>query len=415
MMNRKLFFLFTSFILLTLIATVFNAPVRAAESVTITYWHTYSDPETAQLARLIDMFQKDNPNIKIEPTKYAYDDYKKAILTSIAGGQAPDVMRMDIVWVPQFAKQGALLQLDTAMPDFKKIADAVFPGPLATNYWDGKYWGLPQNTNTQVLLWNQKLFDAAGIKEPPETVAEFVDDACKLTSGTKQYGYALGGTYFWAPAPLFYSMGGKVTDDKVTTSTGYVNGKESVAAFQNMLDLYKKGCISPNLLGGGIGTAQGHATGLYAMIIDGPWMVDIYKTDYPDFKVRFAPIPVGMGTNNSSVVGGENVVVSATTQHQPEALTWVKYLMSEKAQLFMAQVGAIPVLSSLTGSKDLPAYFEVFMNQLKTAQARVAHPSWSAMDDAINAAFTKMLKGEKTAQEALDEAAKTIDGLLAKK
>jgi multiple sugar transport system substrate-binding protein len=53
------------------------------------------------------------------------------------------------------------------------------------------------------------------------------------------------------------------------------------------------------------------------------------------------------------------------------------------------------------------------MNQLKTAQARVPNPKWSDMDDAINAAFTKALKGDATVQAALDAAAKTIDGLLA--
>jgi multiple sugar transport system substrate-binding protein len=210
-------------------------------------------------------------------------------------------------------------------------------------------------------------------------------------------------------------MGGKIVDDKVTTATGFVNGKESVDAFQMLVDLYKKGCLSPNLLGGGIGTAQGHATGLYAMIIDGPWMVDIYKSDFPDFKVNFAPIPVGPDGKSSSVVGGEDVVVSASTQHQQEALAWTSYLMSEEAQLFMAQVGVMPTLKSLIGNKTLPPHFEVFMKQLETAQARVPHPKWSEMDDAINAAFQKMLKGDKTAQGALDEAAKTIDGLLAQK
>src|SRR5581483_696110 len=131
---------------------------QAADPVTITYWHTMSPAETEQLAKLIELFQKANPGIKVEPTVYAYDDFKKALLTAIAGGQAPDAIRMDIVWVPQFAQQGALMQLDSALPDFKKIADSVFPGPLATNLWNGKYWGLPLDTNTQVLLWNQKAF-----------------------------------------------------------------------------------------------------------------------------------------------------------------------------------------------------------------------------------------------------------------
>lgn len=391
------------------------AAVRAQDEVTISFWNTYSDPEAEQLGQLIDMFQQENPGIKIEPTQYAYSDYQKAILTSIAGGETPDVMRMDIVWVPQFAEQGALLQLDSAIPNFQDIADAVFPGPLATNHWDGKYWGLPVNTNTQVLLWNKDLFDKAGITAPPATMEEFAADACKLTDADKQYGYALGGTYFWAPAPVFYAMGGKVVDDGVTTATGYVNGEASVAAFQMLEDLYKKGCISPNVLGGGIGTAEGHATGLYGMIIDGPWMVDIYKSDFPDFKVNFAPIPTGPDGTTSSVVGGEDIVVSATTDHQAEALKWVEYMMSEKAQLFMAQVGVMPTLKSLTGNAELPPYFEVFMTQLETAQARVAHPKWSQMDDAINAAFTKVLKGEADVQTALDEAADTINGLLASK
>src|SRR5258708_9687346 len=327
-MNRKLFS-----ILLALVVLVMgvSAPAHAADVVTITYWHTHSDAEAAQLDKLIQMFEQDNPNIKVAPTTYAYNDFKKALLTSIAGGQAPDVIRMDIVWVPEFAQQGALLQLDSAMPDFKTIADSVFPGPLATNSWNGKYWGLPLDTNTQVLLWNKSVFDAAGISAPPKTVAEFADDACKLSNGTKQYGYGIGGTYFWAPAPLFYSMGGKVVDDKMTMADGYINGKESVAAFQMLIDLYKKGCLSPNVLGGGVGTEQGHASGLYAMIIDGPWMVDIYKHDYPTFQVNFAPVPAGNGSMNSSVVGGADVVVSATPTHPKEALTVVSFRSPEKA------------------------------------------------------------------------------------
>jgi maltose-binding protein MalE len=55
------------------------------------------------------------------------------------------------------------------------------------------------------------------------------------------------------------------------------------------------------------------------------------------------------------------------------------------------------------------------MKQLETAQARVADPKWSQMDDAINAAFTKVLKGDADMQTALDEAADTINGLIASK
>lgn len=396
------------------VATAAATEAPAAEPVAIKYWHTMSDAESAKLDEVIAAFEAANPGITVEATRYAYNDFKTALLTAIAGGDVPDTARMDIAWVSEFASQGALMQLDDAMPDFDTIAASVFPGPLATNKWDGHYYGLPQNTNTQVLVYNKASFEAAGIANPPATIEEFVTDACKLTDTAKEtYGYAQGGTYFWAPAPLFYTMGGKIVDENITTATGYVNSAESVAAFTMMKDLYDKGCLSPNLLGGGIATDAGQGTGIYAMIIDGPWMVDIYKANYPELDYAFAPIPAG-ATGTSSVVGGEDVVILDGSANKEAAAKWVSYLMSVDSQKALAQVGVVPTIASLTGDADLPAYFGVFMEQLKTAQARVPSPKWSDMDTAVNNAYQRILNGEQTAQVALDQAATEIDALLAK-
>jgi multiple sugar transport system substrate-binding protein len=390
-----------------------EASTAAPEPVTIQYWHTHSDPETAQLDKVIAAFEAANPGIKVETTRYAYNDYKTALLTAISSGEVPDVARIDIAWVSEFADQGALVQLDGKMPDFDALIKDAYPGPLSTNMWKDHYYGLPLDTNTQVLLWNKKLFDAAGISAPPATMEEFAADACKLSDAAKnQYGYAEGGTYFWAPAPIFYAMGGKIVDDKITTATGYVNGPESVAAFTMLKNLYDKGCLSPNLLGGGIATDAGHAEGNYAMIIDGPWMVDIYKNNYPDFQVNFASIPTGPQGTTSSVVGGEDVVVMEGSKNQDAAMKWAAFLVSPEAQKMMAEVGQMPVLASLQGDPAMPSYFGVFQEQLKTAQARVPHPKWGDMDNAINNAYQRMLKGEQTPQEALDQAATEINGLL---
>ena len=400
-------FLMLAVLLLLVVAAL---PAVAQDDVTVQYWHTMSDPETAKLEEMIAAFEAANPGIKIEATRYAYNDFKQALLTGIAGGEPPDVARLDIVWVPQFAEMGALEAMDTALPDLSDRLDGFFPGPLATNFWNGQYWGMPLNTNTQVLLYNAAQFEEAGLT-PPTTVEEFASAACALTTGEEQYGYALGGTYFWAPAPLFYAQGGTITDPDVTTATGYVNSPESVAAFQTLVDLYNQGCISPNLLGGGVGTADGHATGLYSMIIDGPWMVDIYKSSYPDFEVNFALVPAGVD-GTSSVVGGEDVVLFANSPEHDAAVQWINFLLGEEYQLGMAEVGVIPTLNSLTGNAALPEYFGIFMDQLATAQARTPTPVWGDIDNSLNNAFQYMLRGEKTVQQALDDAATEIDGLL---
>lgn len=383
-----------------------------SEPVVVSYWHTMADAETEQLDAVIAAFEAQNPGIKIEATRYAYDDFKSAILTALAGEVAPDTARMDIAWVTEFADQGALMQLDGVMSGFEDIAAGTFPGPLSTNHWQGHYYGLPQNTNTQVLLWNREVFEAAGLTEAPTIMEAFRDYACHVSDpDNEQYGYALGGTYFWAPAPIFYAMGGQVVDEDITTASGYINGPESVAAFTMLTEMYNEGCISPNLLGGGVGTSDGLATGMYAMIIDGPWMVDIYQEQYPDFEVNFSLIPSYDGYT-SSVVGGEDIVIFDGSPNAEAAMKWVAFLMSEESQLMMAEVGVMPTLSSLIGNEGLPDYFGVFLEQLQTAQARVPHPAWSDMDNAINNAFQRMLRGDQTPQEALDQAAEEINSLL---
>jgi multiple sugar transport system substrate-binding protein len=384
----------------------------SGEQTTVTYWHTMSDAEEDALTEVIAMFEAEHPDIHIETTRFAYDDFKSALLTGLAGNEGPDTARLDIIWVPEFAELGALVALDEAMPNFQAIADNTFPGPLATNFWQGNYYGLPQDTNTQVLLWNQDLFADAGIEQPPQTLEEFHSVACELTAGEEQYGYALGGTYFWAPAPVFYAMGGQVVDEEITTADGYINGAESVAAFEMLDAMYDEGCLSPNVIGGGVGTSDGHATGLYAMITDGPWMVGIYENDYPDFSANFAPIPVGPDGSTSSVVGGQDVVLFAGSENQDAALTWVEYLLSDEAQLKMAEAGVIPTVTSVRDNPDLPPYFGVFLDQMETAQARVPHPAWGDMDTAINNAFQRMLHDEQSPQEALDQAAEEINALL---
>src|SRR5207244_3188677 len=83
--------------------------------------------------------------------------------TGIAGGQLPDVLRADIIWVPEFADLGALVAFDESFSsDFNALKAQVFAGPLSTNVWKGKSYGLPLDTNTRVLMWNKEVYAKGG-------------------------------------------------------------------------------------------------------------------------------------------------------------------------------------------------------------------------------------------------------------
>ena len=236
-----------------------EAEQPVAEPVAISYWHTMSDPETDQLANVVAAFEAANPGIKVETTRFAYDDFKPSLLTGLAGGEAPDTARMDIAWVSEFADQEALMQLDGVMPGFEEIAEGTFPGPAVDQLLAGALLRTAAEHEHAGAAMAAEDYEAAGLSGPPATMEEFSEAACALTNEEEQYGYALGGTYFWAPAPVFYAMGGQIVDGDITTASGYVNSAESVAAFDMLTKLYNDGCISPNVLGGGIGTADGHA------------------------------------------------------------------------------------------------------------------------------------------------------------
>jgi multiple sugar transport system substrate-binding protein len=76
-------------------------------------------------------------------------------------------VRLDIIWSPEFAEQGFIANLSETMPDYQTYADAVFPGPLSTNAYNGAYYGLPLDTNTRVFIYNPALYEEAGIAAPP--------------------------------------------------------------------------------------------------------------------------------------------------------------------------------------------------------------------------------------------------------
>lgn len=382
----------------------------AQEPVTITFWHTYNEvsPENQTLTEvLIPIFEAEHPNIKVESIPYPYDGFRQALLTSAAGGEGPDLVRLDIIWSPEFAAQGILMNLSRELPEFADLAANVFPGPLSTNIYEGEYYGLPLDTNTRILVYNPALVETA-----PTTIEEFAALCDTMPEGT--YLFSDGGTYGWALLPWIWSFGGEVTDEAMTTATGYVNSEQSVAAVQFLADMVQNGCFSDGFVGSGLDNWGGFFGGTIASLLEGPWFYPTLESQYPDFEVGAALMPAGEG-GPISVVGGENIVVMAGTKHPEEALEFVRFTQSDVYQLEMSKVGQLTVLNSLIEDKyftDHP-YYGTFLEQLRTARARTPHPAYNDIETVLGDAAQLVLRGEMSAQEAMDLAAEEINALLA--
>ena len=404
------------------VAPASAAPSAAASTApspitgSVTFWNGYAaDGEeiTTFTEVVLPAFNKLYPDVTVNHQEIPYDDLRQKLVTGLAGGTLPDVLRADIIWVPEFAEMDALLPLDTEMSDFAAISSQVFPGPLSTNKWGDHYYGLPLDTNTRILFYNTKVFQEAGITGAPKTIDEFETAMAQVKTklGEGHYGYAEGGTGAWSVLPWIWSFGGGITNADLTSATGTLNGPGTVAAVTKLKEWLDKGYISPSILGGGVATSEQFGNDDSATILEGPWMPGIFKNQFPTLGFEYATVPAGPG-GSYSVVGGEDIVVFKQTQNKEAALAFTRFMLSEEAQLAMGKVGQMPVLSSLAGHADLPDYYPTFQEQLKTANARTPVPAWPKIDEAISNAVLKALRGDAPVQAALDEAATTVDGLL---
>ncbi|MBI4899915.1 MAG: extracellular solute-binding protein [Actinobacteria bacterium] len=402
----------------TAMGTSASQAPSAAISGSVTFWHAYSadSPELSTLEKvLIPKFESLHPGVTVKSVPVPYDSLHQKLVTAAAGEQLPDLVRSDIIWVPELANLDVIEPLDTTLPDFADLKAKVFPGPLATNKWKDHYYGLPLDTNTRVLMYNADALKKLGVTQPPATFDELKALSAK-TAGTGVFAYAEGGTGGWSVLPWIWSGGGSVTDDAVTTATGHINGADTVAVVQMLADMLKQKGISDIILGGqgGTKTSDGLPKGQFATILDGPWMFPIMKSQYPNFDLKTAPIPAGKA-GSISVVGGEDIVLTKDSKNKAAAAEFLRFLLSEDSQMEMAKTGQMPVLSSITADKlnAIQPYYGTFVEQLKTAQPRTPSPAWPKIDEVISKQVLTAIKGEATPQAAMDAAATQINALIA--
>ncbi|HEY3366359.1 MAG TPA: extracellular solute-binding protein [Symbiobacteriaceae bacterium] len=392
------------------------AEAKQPDPVTITYWHTYSTDSNENKVlneTVIPAFQKKFPYITVKAVVQPYDDLHASATVAIAGGTTPDVLRMDIIWSPEFAKLGALEPLD-GYAGFSDVKGSIaFPAPLATNAYKGKYYGMPLDTNTQVMVYNPEFLKAAGLSAPPKSIDDFKKFGAAFTGKDKKYAIALDGMYPWQILPFFWSMGGKVTNDDYTKASGFVNSDDSIAALQVLFDMKKSGALAPSIMGDKPGTWDGYKAGEYGAVLQGPWFFAILGNDLKG-KMQGAVVPAGKA-GSISVIGGENIGMFKASKNKEAAWKFIQFMLSDEAQVAMAKTGQMPVTKSASANPVMKeaGYYDAYIEQLKNANPRTPVPSWTKIDGVMSVAVESVFRGKATPKAALDQAAKEIDALLA--
>src|SRR5678815_4503101 len=131
-----------------------------ALTANLTWWDT-SDPtnEGPAFKELITKFNQTYPNVKINYQSVPFGEAQNKFKTAAAAKSgAPDILRAEVAWVPEFASLGYLYALDGS--DLTADASDYMDTPLSSNKFNGKTYGVPQVTDSLALLYNKKIFSA---------------------------------------------------------------------------------------------------------------------------------------------------------------------------------------------------------------------------------------------------------------
>jgi multiple sugar transport system substrate-binding protein len=394
----------------------FGLAMAESVPVTIDFWHHYSaqSAENETLVKvLIPKFEEENPGIKVNAVSHEWAELHDKILVSASTQSLPDVARLDIAWLPEFQKIGILVPINKEMSDFAEVSSELLDSALSTTLVSGDNYALPLNTNSKILFYNSAMLEEAEVPVP-KTMDELIAAIRKLSgmnkNGQQVWGWNEPGLSGWNLAPFIWSFGGSLTDENQTIGSGFINSEATIEAIETFATLYKEGALT-GFNSGDIPMTDGFGTGRYAMMLEGPWKTAELAGAYPDVSYGTTSLPAGEG-GSISVLGGEDIAMFQVAE-KDAAWKFMKFMISEFAQIEMAKQGQIPINKDALESETVKtAPYAPFISAIQTAKARPAVATWSEMDNELGIAVTSVLQGEKTAKEAMDELALIFDTLL---
>jgi multiple sugar transport system substrate-binding protein len=420
-------------LLVVLLLGSLNLPIsRAADPVTLEWWTVDSEEYSEQVQRdMAKQFEAENPNIKVNVTVLPEGGFTDKMTTTLGAGQgAPDVAFFwDNNWFPQ------ALDLTPLIKDSKEISpDIYFAGFWNTRaVWQGKVVGLPLGVGSNFVMYNKDIFDAAGVPYPSAdwTADDYTKLASKLSDPTKK---RWGGDTPRGPfRAIWDNYGAFPYSPDSKTVEGYLNSKESVAAYTWLWDLINAKA-SPTRADLEVLSKEG--TGPIDLFLAGRLaMATLNQGHMQNAKkagVNFGIVPEPKGPSKDRYVNAWSLTVSIWkgTQHPNEAFQFLSYWAGPKGQKFLMDNGNLfpSIPSVLKEHKDSKTdYVQAFLNVLQLKQVaewdnahpckgtvlRAAQDVWDRVNlgkigrDEIKAALDAAVA---PAQKALDECRGRLGG-----
>lgn len=283
------------------------------------WWMENRDDPVKAVTKIIDDFQKDNPNIKINLESFSWEDVKPKVLAAINAGKAPDVIQSTPDFTVAIKETGILQPVDDIVADINSQYK-FYQSQLDPYYYNDHYWAVPIFGMNVNLYYRKDIFENANI-EPPKTWNDLLAAAKKLNSGSMA-GLGMPTSNSMYTDQILYNFmitnGGDLYDDKGNIT---FNTPETVAALNMMKELSPYTPVDANTWWWQQ-AVENFVGGKSAMVLLLGLPPSFWYTNQPDMrdKLGVVPFPVGPKGTPGSTSYSNGFMVTATDNAKKEAI-----------------------------------------------------------------------------------------------
>ncbi|GEL07733.1 sugar ABC transporter substrate-binding protein [Salisediminibacterium halotolerans] len=383
------------------------------ESVELEIWiHQTNEDETAFYVDRIDAFNEAEDDIHVT-TEVIIDDgasaYSDSVNASLVAGELPDVLAIDGPYTASFADADVIQSIDEYISD--EDQDDFVDSIIQQGTYDGSLYTLGAMEGSAGLFYNKEIFEEEGIEAPTSIDDawdwdEFLDVAKELTT-EERYGLNLffddvGEFMTFTGAPFIWSNNGALIAEDGSTADGYLNGPESVEAFEFVSTLFDEEVVSQSP------PETQFQEGEAAMALTGPWMGLMAE----DADMDWGIIPYPEKERAVSPSGSMAYGMTADSENPDEAYELLAWMTNEESAEGLSEVTGMPpsresVFDSMEKYDDEP--WSVIREQVtETAQARPATPAYPVLTDAFSEIYSAAAQ-DVDMQEIADQEVERVE------
>ncbi|RVD14880.1 MULTISPECIES: sn-glycerol-3-phosphate ABC transporter substrate-binding protein UgpB [unclassified Mesorhizobium] len=411
-------------------ATFMMLSSTSAFAVTqISWWHAMTGANAEVVDKISKDFNASQSDYELVPVfKGTYPETLNAGIAAYRAGQAPDIMQVfDVGTGVMMAAEGAIKPAADVLTSAGMTFDKSQYLPGIVGYYskpDGTMLSFPYNSSSPILYYNKDIFKKAGldVDSPPKTWNEVWEDAKKIkASGAAACGYTstwltwihLENFAAWNDVSWATQQNGLAGGDVELK----INAPIFVNHFQALADLAKDGTFKYGgrtseakqiFLAGECGIMTESSGGLGDIVKSG-MNYGIGQLPY-DSDAKGAP--------QNTTPGGASLWVFAdkSDEEYKGVAAFFAYLSKTEVQEYLHQKsGYLPVtLAAYEATKKSGFYDKNVGRETPILQMTgkaptdnskgVRLPNLPQVRDIQNEEFEKMLAGQQTAQQALDNA-----------